>query len=449
MGSIIKNHNKKILNNNSTSQNGCNCRKKDQCPLDNNCLITSVIYKANVTTDKDNTGKYYIGLTEGTFKQGYTQPNLSFRNRKYASRTKLAKHIWKLKDNEVDIAALQETRRSGTGQLSEHGGGYTFYWQGRPEGQPRIHGVGFAIRSELTKYVTSLPHGVNERIMKMRLSLDKDQGATVICAYAPTLDAEEETKEVFYATLNNILAIIHKDDKIIILGDFNTRVGTDHALWKGTIGREGVGNCNANGVFLLTCCEEHQVVITNTIFRQKNKFKTTWQHRRSKHWHLIDFVIVRARDQGDVQITKSITSADDSWTDHRLVRSSFALKLHHKKRHIAKQPKRRLDVERLKDPALLEELQLALRLSLASVHGNNVEEFWQALKAVILSSSEATIAYSTRKHQDWFDENDYVIEMLIDGKRKAFFTWQSDPTNETNALPITTYGQRSKGGFAI
>ena len=78
MGSIIKNHNKKILSNNSTSQNRCNCRKKGQCPLDNNCLITSVIYKANMTTDKDNTGKNYIGLTEGTFKQQYTQHNLTF-----------------------------------------------------------------------------------------------------------------------------------------------------------------------------------------------------------------------------------------------------------------------------------------------------------------------------------------------------------------------------------
>ena len=82
MGSIINNHNKKILtNNNTTPQNGCNCRKKDQCPLDNNCLITSVIYKANVTTDKDDTGKNYLGLTEGTFKQRYTQHKLPFRNR--------------------------------------------------------------------------------------------------------------------------------------------------------------------------------------------------------------------------------------------------------------------------------------------------------------------------------------------------------------------------------
>ena len=43
-------------------------KKKKQCPLDNNCLINSVIYKANVTTDKDNIGKNYIALTEGTFK---------------------------------------------------------------------------------------------------------------------------------------------------------------------------------------------------------------------------------------------------------------------------------------------------------------------------------------------------------------------------------------------
>ena len=92
MGSIINNHNKKILNNNNnTTQNGCNCRKRDQFPLDNNCLIISVIYKTKVTTDKDNTGKNFIGLKEGTFKQRCMQHRLSFRNRKYANRTVLAK----------------------------------------------------------------------------------------------------------------------------------------------------------------------------------------------------------------------------------------------------------------------------------------------------------------------------------------------------------------------
>jgi len=101
IGSIINNHSKKILiNNNMTPQDGCDCSENDQCPLDNNFLINSVVYKANVTTDKDNSGKNYIGLTEGTSNR-YTQHKLSFRNRMYANRNEPAKHIhiWKFKDN--------------------------------------------------------------------------------------------------------------------------------------------------------------------------------------------------------------------------------------------------------------------------------------------------------------------------------------------------------------
>ena len=72
---IIKKHNRKILETSKTpsTENKCNCRKKNDCPLKNNCLTSSVVYNANVTTENDTTGKNYIGLTEGTFKQRYTQ----------------------------------------------------------------------------------------------------------------------------------------------------------------------------------------------------------------------------------------------------------------------------------------------------------------------------------------------------------------------------------------
>ena len=105
IATIINKHNKKITSNDPTpTQNGCNCRKKDQCPLDNNCLSTSIVYNAHVTTDEDTTGKNYIGLTEGTFKQRYTQHKLSFRNTNYANSTELSKHIWKLKDDKKNYA---------------------------------------------------------------------------------------------------------------------------------------------------------------------------------------------------------------------------------------------------------------------------------------------------------------------------------------------------------
>ena len=65
----------------------------------------------------------------------------------------------------VDIAALSETRLAEEGQLREEKGGYTFFWKGRPAGEPRIHGVGFAIKNNLVRQLTELPQGISERLM--------------------------------------------------------------------------------------------------------------------------------------------------------------------------------------------------------------------------------------------------------------------------------------------
>ena len=74
--------------------------------------------------------------------------------------------------------------------------------------------------------------------------------------------------------------------KTNILGDFNARVGRDFELWKGVLGRHRIDNCNDNGCLLLEFRSEHELIITNTLFQQKDRFKATWRHPRSKHWHL-------------------------------------------------------------------------------------------------------------------------------------------------------------------
>ena len=104
MASIIIKHNKKILD--STPQNqdaGCNCKKKDKCPLENNCLTQSVIYKVSVKTEGIPNEKIYIGLTEGTFKRRFYNHQLTFRDRSYYKSTELSKHIWGLKDKKKNF----------------------------------------------------------------------------------------------------------------------------------------------------------------------------------------------------------------------------------------------------------------------------------------------------------------------------------------------------------
>ena len=90
------------MNNKPNAQDQCNCRDKDQCPIDNNCLTSCVIYNARVTTD--DTTKNYIGLTGGTFKQRFTQHKHSFRHRNYMNSTELSKYIWQLRDSNKDFS---------------------------------------------------------------------------------------------------------------------------------------------------------------------------------------------------------------------------------------------------------------------------------------------------------------------------------------------------------
>ena len=98
MKSIISSHNKALLldyhqSQTQTSDKECNCRKKDQCPLDGKCLTQNVVYQATVSTQ---TSDSYVGLATN-FKELYRN-HTSFRHQSKRNETELSKHIWTLKD---------------------------------------------------------------------------------------------------------------------------------------------------------------------------------------------------------------------------------------------------------------------------------------------------------------------------------------------------------------
>nr|VZI11458.1 unnamed protein product [Spirometra erinaceieuropaei] len=196
----------------------------------------------------------------------------------------------------VDIAALSETRFSEQGQLEEVGAGYTFFWSGRPRAERRDAGVAFAIRNDIVGRLPCLPQGINDRLMSLRLPLRGGKFATIISAYAPTMTDPDAVRDKFYEDLRAILATVSKADKLIVLGDFNARVGTDHTAWRGVLGPHGLRGSNDNGLLLLRTCAEHSLMLTNTFFCLPEREKATWRHPRSRQWHLLDYVLVRRRD---------------------------------------------------------------------------------------------------------------------------------------------------------
>ena len=101
MKSIINKHDKRVTATNPPCPRNkhATVRAKTNAHWTTISSPTTLYNNAQVTASEDVIGKCYIGLTEGTFKQGFAQHKLCFRNRKYVNSTELSKNIWNLQDN--------------------------------------------------------------------------------------------------------------------------------------------------------------------------------------------------------------------------------------------------------------------------------------------------------------------------------------------------------------
>ena len=97
MGSIMSLHNKHILNSSSTEY-GCSCNNRDECPLENKCLTPRIVYRA-VTNSKTDEHKYYCGISDTPFKHRYENHKMSFRHRSHLTASDMSKYYRKLVDN--------------------------------------------------------------------------------------------------------------------------------------------------------------------------------------------------------------------------------------------------------------------------------------------------------------------------------------------------------------
>ena len=69
MGAVISAQNAKLLKPPMSEETKtCNCRNKENCPVNGKCLKKEVIYRAKVTEENGNLHTY-TGLTCNTFKE--------------------------------------------------------------------------------------------------------------------------------------------------------------------------------------------------------------------------------------------------------------------------------------------------------------------------------------------------------------------------------------------
>ena len=119
---------------------------------------------------------------------------------------------------------------------------------------------------------------------------------------------------------------------------------------------------------MVQLCTEFKLAI-GTTFSHQDTHKATWIHPRSKHGHILDYLIIRKRDLQDVCTVRVMRGADCG-TDHRLIRGKMNLCIMRKNRSKGVNLPKRIDVSRLKETEVRDNLQRALRENLMD-HGKS------------------------------------------------------------------------------
>ena len=103
----------------------------------------------------------------------------------------------------------------------------------------------------------------------------------VIQVYAPTSNAEEPEVEWFYEDVQDLLELTPEKDVLLIIGDWNAKVGSQET--SGVTGKFGLGVQNEAGQRLVEFCQENALVIANTLFQQHKRRLYTWTSPDGQH----------------------------------------------------------------------------------------------------------------------------------------------------------------------
>ena len=126
---------------------------------------------------------------------------------------------------------------------------------------------------------------------------------TVIQVYAPTSNAEEAEVEWFYEDLQDLLELTPPKDVLFIIGNWNTKVGSQET--PGATGKFGLGLQNEAGQRLIEFCQENALVIANTLFQQHKRRFYTWSSPDGQNQNQIDYILCSQRWRSFIQSSET------------------------------------------------------------------------------------------------------------------------------------------------
>uniref|UniRef100_A0A2S2QMB7 Craniofacial development protein 2 n=1 Tax=Sipha flava TaxID=143950 RepID=A0A2S2QMB7_9HEMI len=301
-----------------------------------------------------------------------------------------------LKEYNVTIAALQEVRWTGTGQVKIND--YTIYFKGKNDSHQ--FGVGFAVNKDYEMCVKEF-NPVSERICTIRLDTEP-LNMFIINIHAPTEGKEDLIKEEFYEEITEIYDRAPKNTVRILIGDFHAKIGRE-TIYRPTIGLHSAHEqSNDNGQRSIAFATSRNMTISSTFFPHKDIHKYTWKSPDGNTFNQIDHVVIDKRFKSSISDIRSYRGADCD-SDHFLVITKFRIKL--KKVQEANNRIPKYNIEKLREEGENQKYVESLTEKLRANQTDKLETSgkWTIIRNTIIEAARKTLGEARKQAKKWYN----------------------------------------------
>lgn len=327
----------------------------------------------------------------------------------------------------LNILGLSEVKRKGRGEKTLKKN-YKLYYSGVTEGRAK-KGVGFIIKEDLENRIEHW-EAVTPRITYITLLLEEK--LTIIQIYAPTTSEDILELEQFYNKLQETInRTREKGHKMIIMGDWNSRIGNKQSKGNGTMGQHG-GELtrNENGKRMIEFCLLNNILIGNTFFPHKQVHKITFEAEGTGSQTITDYVTYTSETRYNILDVRVFRGAELA-TDHFLLVVKYRCKIYHKKNK--SKPFTKLKVRSLEDPEKRKEYEERITKKLQTINQENttIDQKWEIFKTAILESAEEVCGRvkigQRKKRTPWWNE---TVRQVVKEKKQAWKKYQKSKTEQ-------------------
>ena len=357
----------------------------------------------------------------------------------YNNDSKLEHLLNEMTHFKIDILGISETHWSLETLEAFEKSDYTIIHSGRNDNIHR-QGVALILHKGTAEHLKGYEL-VSERLLVIQLETSTDP-LFIFQVYAPDSTYIEEEVEAFYETLQDHINKLPRKRKLVLLGDFNAKVGQQsHTVWPRIVGKFCVGDKNSNGEKLLQLCAINQFSIMNTLYQQPRHRLVTWTSPDRRTQSQLDFIIVPSDSRNQVKKCRVYNSFDVD-SDHSLVMMKYTMK--------KKKPKKfsnvstRFAVEKLQDVEIKDAFQIKIGGAfhqLMEKDDISLEEMYNSFTQCVNTITNESVGKRRRKLVDGMSAQ---TAALCEERRKARITMLADPSNVDAASRYKTLNKEVK-----